>query len=135
MRISLFVASAILLSSWNNAIAATSDKGQAKVAMVASTDVQVPARAIDTSNGKRFLRSYYKEDENDEAGDEEERVMDVKQIEKWTKRADQWVNDGYRPASLKEKLTGLRSDLTPKDREKYELFLKAWNRANPRGLD
>ncbi|KAL3673887.1 hypothetical protein V7S43_001574 [Phytophthora oleae] len=102
--------------------------------MTAATEGQAPVRALSSSNGKRFLRSYENQDENDE--DEEERgVMTATQVAKWTGRANQWVKEGKTPAGMKEKFGGLSGNISPKDREKLALFLAAWGRANPRGLD
>ncbi|KAL3673910.1 hypothetical protein V7S43_001597 [Phytophthora oleae] len=131
MRIShfLFVASAALLSSCN-VTAAISSEGEAKLSMAISTHVQVPSSAIDTSNGKRFLRSYYKEDEAEE--DEEERgVMTPSQVAKWTDRAEYWVLRKHTPSSIKDKLTDLNGILIAKNEKKYQLFFECLEQAEP----
>ncbi|KAL3665702.1 hypothetical protein V7S43_009136 [Phytophthora oleae] len=133
----LLVATAALLSSCN-AVATVSGEGQ----VMTSADAAVPVRALETSNGKRSLR-YYEEDEDDEDDkkngkydeEEEERgVMSATQVAKWSARADEWVKLGNTPARMKDRLTALNGVMSPKNREKYTLFLAAWGRANPQAL-
>ncbi|KAG6957140.1 hypothetical protein JG688_00011081 [Phytophthora aleatoria] len=88
----LLVATSTLLSSCN-ASAAVSGVTQAKLSTMTSTDAAVPARAVDASNVKRFLRTYHE--------DEEERVnpahLNEQQLAKWAARADDWFDS--RPRS------------------------------------
>ncbi|KAL3658214.1 hypothetical protein V7S43_016844 [Phytophthora oleae] len=130
MRFSYFllVATATILAS-SNAIAATSGD-QAKLSKMISTDAAVPARELESSGSQRFLPSYREEDEKDEE-EEEERAMTPAQLTKWTARAEYWVERGYSPSNIRDKLTGLNGKMNAKDAEKYRLFGVAWARANP----
>jgi len=130
-----------ILSSCN-ATAAVS--GEALV--MTSLDAAVPVRALEANNGKRSLR-YYDTEEDDETDkydqkndkyddDEEERgVMTAEQIRKWTAKADEWVELGKKPAGMKDKLTAFNGVMSEKNKEKYNLFLSAYVRANRNALD
>ncbi|KAF1786210.1 hypothetical protein GQ600_27392 [Phytophthora cactorum] len=88
------------------------------------TNAAVPAGAVDASNVKSFLRTYHE--------DEEERVnpalLNEEQLAKWTAKwaakADDWFDDGYTPAQIKDKLTDLSGEMSRKNGRKYYLFLK-----------
>ncbi|KAG1703582.1 hypothetical protein DVH05_007526 [Phytophthora capsici] len=132
----LLLATAALLSSCN-ATATVLGEGQ----VMTSADAAVPVRALGTSNSKRSLR-YYDTEEEDETDkhhqkndkydeDEEERTWSAAQIDKWTAKADEWVDLGKTPAYIKAKLTAFNGVMSDKNRKKYELFLAKWGRANP----
>ncbi|KAK1946618.1 hypothetical protein P3T76_002170 [Phytophthora citrophthora] len=121
MRLSSFllVATAVLLSNCN-ATAASGKEDQ----VMTSADAAVPVRALEATNGKRSLR-YYDEDNEDDKYDqkngkydkdedgEERSVMTAEQIAKWTAKANEWVALKKTPASIKDKLTaqnGVMSD-------------------------
>ncbi|KAL3672983.1 hypothetical protein V7S43_002280 [Phytophthora oleae] len=57
--------------------------------------------------------------------------MSAAQLSKWTARAEYWVDRGFTPAYIKDKLTGLNGKMNDKNQEKYRLFGAAWGRANP----
>ncbi|ETO72059.1 hypothetical protein F444_11711, partial [Phytophthora nicotianae P1976] len=135
----LFATTTLLYSS--NASEAVSGESQAKLTTVTSTDAAAPARAVDGRNAKRLLRVDREDDENEE--DKEERVnpalLDEQALARWTAkwaaRADDWFDQGYTPGQIKEKLTGLRDEMSRKNGRKYYLFLKKWNSEHPRGRD
>ncbi|KUF77177.1 hypothetical protein AM587_10005795 [Phytophthora nicotianae] len=136
----LLVAAATLHSSCNASAAVVGDY-QARPSAMTSTDAANPARPIDASNIKRFLRTYRERYEDDE--DEEERVnqalLDEEALAKWTAkwatRADAWFDQGYTPAQIKDKLSGLSGVMSQKNGRKYYLFLKKWNSEHPRRRD
>eukprot|EP00644_Phytophthora_capsici_P011035 jgi/Phyca11/14853/fgenesh1_pg.PHYCAscaffold_9_\ len=119
----LLLATAALISSCN-ATAIVPGEGQ----VTTSADVAVPVRALETRNGKRSLR-YYDAEEEDETDkydqkngkyddDEEERVMTAAQIAKWTAKAGEWVEQGKTPAYIKDKLTAFNGVMSDKNKEK-----------------
>ncbi|KAG1702607.1 hypothetical protein DVH05_009556 [Phytophthora capsici] len=109
--------------------------------VVTSADAAVPVRALGASNDKRSLRYYDCEDDNetdgyDQKNEEEERgVMTPDQITKWTAKAEEWAKLKKSPAYIKDKLTNMKGVLTPKNHEKYQLFMTARTRNNLAMLD
>ncbi|KAL3668616.1 hypothetical protein V7S43_005918 [Phytophthora oleae] len=81
-----------------------------------SVNAAGPVRALETSNGKRSLRTYYEEDKYDEEEEEERGVMSVEQVAKWTSKVDEWVKLGYKPAGMREKLSALNGVMSQKNR-------------------
>ncbi|ETI40817.1 hypothetical protein F441_13811 [Phytophthora nicotianae CJ01A1] len=138
MRFSYFLSLALatLLSSCN-ANAAISGNNHAKQPSMISSDTAVLSRPIDASNVKRFLRTYRGDHEDKE--DKEERrnpaLLDEEELVRWTTkwaaRADDWFEQGYTPAQMRDKLTGLDGVMNQKNGRKFYLFVKKWRSEHP----
>ncbi|EGZ06695.1 hypothetical protein PHYSODRAFT_288968 [Phytophthora sojae] len=70
MRLTYFLL--VAASTFLSTVDASAGGIKAELPALTSTDAAVPARAVDTSNGKRFLRAYYTDDEDEKDEDDED---------------------------------------------------------------